>query len=114
MGIGEQHELEKTGQIVPETGYTCGHCNGKMSNHMPWCVSLKRPATDVQPQPHGNGNIVLAHVLSDLSERADFGKLKYGTFLKTNNGRDALMDAYQEGLDLVMYLKQLLLEREGL
>lgn len=44
--------------------------------------------------------------------RADFGKDKYGTFLRTGNGRNALVDAYQEALDLCMYLKQLLMEQE--
>jgi len=37
---------------------------------------------------------------------------KYGTVLKTHNGRNALMDAYQEALNLCMYLKQALLEQE--
>jgi hypothetical protein len=68
-------------------------------------------ASKPQPKPVGNGEIVLEGVLNDLIERANFGKEKYGTYLRTNNGRDALMDAYQEALDLVMYLKQIILER---
>jgi hypothetical protein len=31
----------------------------------------------------------------------------------TNNGRDSLMDAYQEALDLVMYLRQAIEERNN-
>lgn len=34
------------------------------------------------------------------------GLKKYGTVLQPNNGRDALVDAYQEALDLVVYLRQ--------
>jgi hypothetical protein len=29
-----------------------------------------------------------------------------------NNGRDALLDAYEEALDLACYLKQAILERD--
>jgi hypothetical protein len=38
--------------------------------------------------------------------------MKYGTPLQTNNGRDALMDAYQEACDMVMYLRQAIAERD--
>ena len=65
-----------------------------------------------QPTPTGDGDIVLFHVQHDLLERAAFGHQKYGTFLRTNNERDALKDAYQEALDLVMYLRQAILEQE--
>ncbi len=60
-----------------------------------------------------NSEIVLPHVYADLTARSDMGKMKYGTELRTHNGRDALTDAYQEVLDLAVYLKQLLLERDG-
>lgn len=42
------------------------------------------------------------------------GEQKYGTRLQTFNGRNALIDAYQEALDLVMYLRQKFLEEEML
>lgn len=41
------------------------------------------------------------------------GLEKYGTKLEAFNGRDALMDAYQEAIDMVMYLRQAILERDG-
>jgi hypothetical protein len=50
--------------------------------------------------------------MKDLKARSNMGRAKYGTRLKTNNGRDALMDAYQEILDALMYLKQEIMERE--
>lgn len=62
------------------------------------------------PQP--GDKIVLDHVVSDIIMRAHVGKEKYGTFLMTNNGRNPLVDAYQEALDLVVYLKQALLEQD--
>lgn len=65
-----------------------------------------------QPPPRKGSQIVLNAVMDDLKERAEAGKERYGTYLETHNGRDALMDAYQEALDLVMYLKQAILERD--
>lgn len=65
-----------------------------------------------EPKPTAGRDIVLTAVLQDLRDRAEAGKLKYGTYLMTHNGRNALMDAYQEALDLCMYLKQALMEQE--
>lgn len=70
-------------------------------------------AATPQPAPGGDGKTVLDYVLVDLITRAQFGRDKYGTFLKTDNGRDALWDAYQEALDLAMYLRQAILERDN-
>ncbi len=68
-------------------------------------------AVDYQPAPkRGDVNIVDL-VLQDIQSRADNGKEKYGTYLQANNGRDALWDAYQEAIDLVMYLRQEIEER---
>lgn len=63
-------------------------------------------ATTKQPTPHGAGAPILGMVLADLTNRALEGKEKYGEALKANNGRSALVDAYQEALDLAMYLRQ--------
>lgn len=56
---------------------------------------------------------VLDLVVEDLEARAEAGKQKYGTYLMTHNGRRALIDAYQEALDLVMYLRQCIAEAQG-
>ena len=63
-----------------------------------------------EPMPKGNGTVVIDEVISDLSKRSEMGKNKYGTLLKTNNGRNSLMDLYQELLDACMYIKQKLME----
>ena len=66
-----------------------------------------------QPDPETNENQtdVTTEVVKDLEKRAEYGKEQYGTRLKSNNGRDALLDAYEEALDLCVYLKQELIER---
>lgn len=68
------------------------------------------PAATPQPPPQGDGTPILPLVIADLQARAEMGKRKYGTELRADNGRDALMDAYQETLDLAMYLRQKLEE----
>ena len=52
-------------------------------------------------------------VIADMQERDQIGRKKYGTPLKANNGRDALTDAYQECLDLAVYLRQAIEERRA-
>ncbi len=69
-------------------------------------VSHLQPATAEQPAPNGKGDPILGMVLADLTNRALIGKEKYGEPLKAHNGRNALWDAYQEALDLCMYLRQ--------
>lgn len=52
-------------------------------------------------------------VIADINERRNLGIRRYGTALQPHNGRDALLDAYEEAIDLAMYLKQALVERDG-
>jgi len=63
-----------------------------------------------EPRPEGSGVDVTNLVKEDLEERAKEGEQKYGERLTTFNGRDALIDAYQEALDLALYLRQLIQE----
>lgn len=63
------------------------------------------------PQPNDSPP-VWECVIQDMLARNEFGKTKYGTPLQANNGRNALKDAYEEVLDLAVYLKQKLLEEE--
>jgi hypothetical protein len=56
---------------------------------------------------------VTDRVIQDLVLRREAGTEKYGSELKTHNGRRALVDAYQEALDLCLYLKQALMEAKN-
>jgi hypothetical protein len=61
-----------------------------------------------------NGSIVqiesVRETMTALMERKNYGFEKYGTILQANNGRDALQDAFEEMMDLVVYLRQYLEE----
>lgn len=69
-------------------------------------------ATAKQPTPKGSGNPILGMVLADLTNRALEGKERYGEPLLAHNGRNPLWDAYQEALDLAMYLRQAIEEQK--
>jgi hypothetical protein len=84
------------------------------------------PATQQQPEPRPGGVSVTALVLRDVArgnrgfggslianafrDRRELGIERYDTELQTNNGRDALTDAFQEGLDKALYLRQAIQE----
>ena len=72
---------------------------------------LDSNAATPQPAPHSGKLTVIDYVLADMAERAAAGVIKHGMPLQTDNGRDALWDAYQEAMDLCMYLRQMILER---
>ncbi len=50
-------------------------------------------------------------LIADMGARHELGIERYGTPLQPFNGRDALIDAYQEALDLCAYMKQAAEER---
>lgn len=67
-----------------------------------------------QPTPVANDRpAVWSLVLTDMVQRDKLGRERYGTPLQPHNGRDALLDAYQEALDLCVYLRQAIFERDG-
>lgn len=71
-------------------------------------------ATAEQPQPtiHPESTDVCELVKADLEARIQKGAKQYGQRLHTFNGRDSLLDAYQEILDLAVYLRQAIEESD--
>lgn len=71
-------------------------------------------STPVQPDPKPNDSVPIWDlVIKDMQARDNVGRKYYGTPLQANNGRDALQDAYEEALDLAVYLRQAIEERKG-
>ena len=67
-----------------------------------------------QPDPTPNNQpAIWTLVIHDMQERDRIGRERYGVPLQPHNGRDALMDAFEEALDLCAYLRQAIYEREG-
>lgn len=72
--------------------------------------SLDLNAKEPDPQPNIN-TAIWDLVIADMRSRDNGGHKKYATRLQAFNGRDALVDAYQEALDLAVYLRQAIEER---
>lgn len=65
-----------------------------------------------QPAPVSNASRPIWDlVIEDMQARDNVGRQRYGTPLQSNNGRDALIDLYQELLDAAVYTRQLIEER---
>lgn len=72
--------------------------------------SLNRP----EPLPRSNDGepAVWDLVIADMQERDRMGTKKYRQRLTAGDGRDSLVDVYQECLDMAVYLRKAIRERE--
>jgi hypothetical protein len=70
--------------------------------------------TPEQPDPKRNAlPAVWDLVVADMVRRDQAGEAKYGVRLQPHNGRDVLRDAYEEALDLCVYLRSAIYERDN-
>lgn len=83
------------------------HTNNSYAMRKPKKIAVGQPNPKEGTEPIGK------LVLKDMQDRIDMGFIKYGTVLKAHNGRDPLLDAYEEVIDLAMYLRQEIYERYG-
>ena len=68
----------------------------------------------MQPDPIKNDKPVIQKlVMLDMRDRLSLGLERYGTGLQPFNGRDMLRDAYEEALDLCVYLRGMMYERDN-
>lgn len=51
-------------------------------------------------------------VIEDMRQREEMGHRKYGKLLDVGDGRDFLVEAFEEALDQVVYLKAAIVERD--
>jgi hypothetical protein len=87
---------------------------GRVTKHNDGVCQPCRTLVGEQPAPkESNGPAVWESVIDDMRARDAEGRHKYGVPLRPFNGRDVLVDAYQEALDLCVYLRQAIYERDG-
>lgn len=75
---------------------------------------MKIPGTHKNPPPKFQGVEVTPLVIKDLEERAKLGAEKYGGSLHSDDGRNTLIDLYQELLDAVEYIRSLIEQEKTL
>jgi hypothetical protein len=74
---------------------------------------MENKAAQHEPMPVKNEEPCIQDlVIADLQARKAVGIERYGTTLQPFNGRDVLMDLYQEILDAANYLRQAIYERD--
>jgi hypothetical protein len=74
---------------------------------------VKQRAGD-QPLPVKNDEACVQDaVMEYIERRKQLGIERYGTTLQPHNGRDAIRDAFEEAVDLAVYLAQVIIERDG-
>lgn len=80
--------------------------------HIPLAPTREGREGETQPLPTPiiGGAFIHDLVAADLAARKAIGTERYGTPLQAHNGRNPLLDAYEELLDLLCYFKQRLVE----
>lgn len=97
--------LNAQGKPYPRTCKKCG---------IGPCIGLPIRTATEQPDPVPNDKpAVWPLVMVDMASRDNLGRKRYGTALQPFNGRDNLRDAYEEALDLAVYLRAAIYERDG-
>jgi hypothetical protein len=91
----------------------CGATGVRPAKDVPLLVSPDDRQPPPKPPADPKAPAVWDLVKFDMEARDATGLRRYGTRLKPGNGRDALQDAYEEALDLVVYLRQVIYERSG-
>lgn len=71
------------------------------------------PTITDQPPPRPASGDIWKLVIADMEQRRLVGIERYGAPLQARNGRDSLVDAYQEVLDLAVYLRQTIEKRDS-
>jgi hypothetical protein len=71
----------------------------------------QRPGDQVLPS--GGGDCVQDRVIADMQESKRVGLERYGSVLKTFNGRQTIQDVHEEVRDLFVYLTQVRMEAEA-
>lgn len=101
----------------PDTVPPCLHEAMQEMGGPPACYSGPTETVNLsapEPPPEANDNTpVWELVIADMHERDHEGRRKYGVPLQAENGRNPLVDAYQEALDLSVYLRQAIEEERA-
>ena len=105
--------LGECGAPDPEApGEWCRRTKGHSGDHVT-VPTKQRPGDQVLPTRNDYPDIQ-SGVIADLEARREVGIGRYGTALQPFNGRDTLVDAYEEAMDLTVYLKSLVVMKEAL
>jgi hypothetical protein len=84
-----------------------------INDRVPICAICSGIAETVDSSTTASTVDICSLVLTDIETRRAVGMERYGVPLTPNNGKDALMESYEEALDLIIYLRQYIYEQRG-
>lgn len=97
---GLRHEF-----VMRHDADLCAEC-GATEDDVELHPQAGRTPNTPEPAPRpGTARATWSLVMADMLERDAAGAAKYGIRHQHDNGRDHLVDAYQEALDLALYLR---------
>lgn len=106
IGMGVGIDAEMAAMVADDDNDT-----SPINTEQPKPIAAERtPAWDLviayvkQVFPPADEEPIVKTILADMAERDQVGRQRYGMPLTAFNGRDQLVDAYQEGLDYAVYL----------
>lgn len=105
------HQQPEAMPVLPVPDYfnqAIGVIKGADTASKPMNLAVEQPVSKRNDNPG-----IQALVIEDMETRTRIGIERYGTVLQGHNGRDSLRDAYEEQLDHVIYLRQLIWERDN-
>lgn len=129
-----EHPIPDQPATAPPTTWQCVSCGASYNEafvlgrgwqhcfndgHAVTCIACEKgdvkpvvntPITD-QPPPTPSAGDMWQLVMADMEQLRKLGIERYGMSQQPNNGRDALVDAYQEALGLCVSLRQAIEER---
>lgn len=107
--INYSHPFKMDGSGVPDR--PCALCGlpDRDPVHIPGPVDLNAP--EPPPIPVPGATPIWQLVIEDMKHRHEMGVAKYGQPLVARDGRKSLSVAYQEALDLAVYIRKEIRER---
>lgn len=103
------HPFKMDGGGVPDRPCTLCGLPDRDPVHIPGPVDLNAP--EPPPMPVPGATPIWQLVIEDMRRRHERGVAKYGQPLVARDGRKSLTDAYQEALDLAVYIRKEIRER---
>jgi len=102
--------------LISKDNETKYYCFSHASNEWQSLLEEKSRSRFISSQPNPVPNdepSIQDLVVKDIQDYKEYGIKKYGMVLQAHNGRDPIIDAYQECLAQAQYLRQYLREKYG-
>ena len=104
--VNKYMNITKSNELNNSTKTNTNHGDVENKN-----LSVPEPSPTTNNLPY-LWDLAREKFIEDSKQRDEFGLNKYGTRLQPFNGRNPLVDAFQEHLDNTVYLYQALFEEE--